>query len=101
MSFLEQQQFFSAEVACFHALLRREPVVFRHRDEKRLREQRARHEPLGIGGQRENREIDLAPHRALDERGGLIFVEHQLQLRQRPRDARRDARQGDRARASG
>ena len=98
---LEQQQLLAPEVARLHALFRREAMVLRHRDEKGLREQRARHEPLGIGGQREDREIELAPHRALDERGGLVFVRASIAASAAPARCAARCAAGDRARASG
>ena len=70
----------------------RQGMTLWHRDQEGLGEQRARDESARVGGQGQDREVELARERALDERLCLVLVEHELELRQRLRDARGDAR---------
>jgi hypothetical protein len=67
VAFLQQQELLALEVRGLHALLRREAVSFRDRDQKGLVEQRARGKDLRFRRQSEDREVEFARERALDE----------------------------------
>ena len=90
---LEQQQALALEVRHPDAVVRGEPMGRGHGEHERLLVQRRLGEALGGDRQRQDAEIDLAVAQLLEQRAGLVLVQHQLEAGQGPAQRPHDVRQ--------